>query len=244
MRVKITLSYDGSHFSGFQIQSDNTACKTVAGELTKAFKRLNITSHVQGSGRTDLGVHALRQVIHIDLPSFWSDLSKLRTRLNDFVRPHINIQIIEPINDTFHARFHAKSRLYRYVLYSGEYQPFLAHYAMHLPQSIDVSYLHQNIQLFQGKHNFEYFKKVGGGTTSPLRTIFKAGAYRYKQFIIIYFFGDAFLRSQVRMMVEMALQTCFGKYTQNDIMQQHQGERRASTMLAPACGLYLSRIYY
>ena len=244
MRVKITLSYDGSSFNGFQIQKhEHTGNQSVAGKITQALHRVNIHSPLVGSGRTDTGVHALHQVIHVDIPSFWTDLSKLRTHLNGFLSPHIFIHTISPVSPSFHARFDAKKRLYRYVLYDGVYQPFFANYALHV-KPLEVHLLNQYAKLFEGFHNFEYFKKTGGGATKDERTIFKAGAYRHKNWIVIYFSGDAFLRSQVRMMCSSLLKVCYGELSVEELIEQRERRMKVSTTLIPACGLYLSRVYY
>lgn len=245
MRVKITLSYDGSAFIGFQIQKDETETgQSVAGAITRALKRVNIDAAVVGSGRTDTGVHATHQVLHVDIPSFWNDLQKLQSHLNAFLAPAIFIQRIVPVDTSFHARFDAKRRLYRYVLYDGVYQPFFAHYALHVNSPLDVKKLNDYAKIFVGFHNFEYFKKVGGGTTKDERTIFKAGAYRYKNFIIIYFLGDAFLRSQVRMMCSGLLKVCRNELSLDDLIAQRERKQKVSTTLIPACGLYLSKVFY
>ncbi len=229
---------------GFQIQKNETkASQTVAGAITRALKRINIDENVVGSGRTDSGVHATHQVVHIDLPAFWNDLEKLKDHLNGFLNPYIFIKSISTATASFHARFSAKKRLYRYVLYDGAYQPFLANYAYHV-KSLDVMKLNDYAQIFVGFHNFEYFKKLGGETTNDKRTIFKAGAYRHNNFIIIYFLGNAFLRSQVRMMCGSLLKACEGSLSYEDIIAQRERKMKVSTTLIPACGLYLSRVYY
>jgi len=244
MRVKITLSYDGSHFIGFQIQKNETkTSQTVAGAITRALKRINIDENVVGSGRTDTGVHATHQVVHIDLPAFWNNLEKLKDHLNGFLNPYIHIKSISTVSSSFHARYSAKKRLYRYVLYDGAYQPFLANYALHV-KSLDVMKLNDYAQIFVGFHNFEYFKKLGGETTNDERTIFKVGAYRHNNFIIIYFLGNAFLRSQVRMMCGSLLKACEGSLSYEDLIAQRERKMKVSTTLIPACGLYLSRVYY
>jgi len=244
MRVKITLSYDGSAFVGFQIQKNETkTCQSVAGAITRALRRVNIDATVVGSGRTDTGVHATHQVLHIDLPVFWNDLEKLQSHLNGFLAPYIFIQSIIPVDASFHARFNAKKRLYRYILYDGAYQPFLANYALHV-KALNVMKLNEYAQVFVGFHNFEYFKKLGGGTTKDERTIFKAGAYRYKNLIIIYFLGDAFLRSQVRMMCGSLLKVCHNELSLDDLIAQRERKMKVSTTLIPACGLYLSKVFY
>jgi len=244
MRVKITLSYDGSIFNGFQIQKNETPLhQSVAGYMTRALQHININSVVVGSGRTDAGVHAFHQVLHVNIPSFWNNLTKLKSHLNGFLSPHIFIQSITPVSASFHARFDAKKRLYRYILYDGAYQPFLANYALHV-KPLDVEQLNQYAKVFEGFHNFSYFKKMGGGTTKDERTIFKAGAYRYQNWIIIYFLGDAFLRSQVRMMCSSLLKVTHHELSIEELIEQRDRRMKVSTTLIPACGLYLSRVYY
>jgi tRNA pseudouridine38-40 synthase len=104
--------------------------------------------------------------------------------------------------------------------------------------------LNEYAQIFVGFHNFEYFKKLGGGATKDERTIFKAGAYRYKNLIIIYFLGDAFLRSQVRMMCGSLLKVCHNELSLDDLIEQRERRMKVSTTLIPACGLYLSKVFY
>ncbi|MCD8544655.1 MAG: tRNA pseudouridine(38-40) synthase TruA [Sulfurospirillum cavolei] len=158
MRVKVTLSYDGSAFNGLQKQAFDADVKTVAGTLEKALKRLHIDSTPVASGRTDTGVHALAQVVHFDVPTPWSDLTKLRHYLNRSLMPHCYVKKIEPVDECFNARFDAKKRLYRYVMYEGTYQPFFSAYALHV-SSLDVAKLDTLAKLFEGKHAFGFFKK-------------------------------------------------------------------------------------
>jgi len=244
MRAKITLSYDGSVFNGFQIQKDEKKSKrSVVGIITDAFQTLNIDTKIVGSGRTDTLVHAMHQVIHVDLPNFWKDTQQLQISLNKLIHPHIHIQKIEDTDETFHARFSAKRRLYRYFFYDGAYQPMLANYALHV-EPLDVKELNAYAKLFVGKHNFEFFKKQDGGNTKNEREISRAGAYRHQNFIIVYFEGDAFLRSQVRMMCDFLLKMASNKFSLSDLKKQLRGEHKISTKVCPACGLYLSRVYY
>jgi len=114
MRVKLTISYDGSKFRGFQAQRDGTA--TVANTLESAFASLGIKEKFNASGRTDSGVHALNQVVDIKLPPYWSDLMKLKIMLNRRLHPSIHIKSIDKVKDSFHARFSAKKRQYRYII--------------------------------------------------------------------------------------------------------------------------------
>lgn len=244
MRVKATLSYDGSKFNGFQLQKHELRDKkSVVGFLTKELSELNIHTTIVGSGRTDAGVHALHQVLHFDIPSFWTDTQKLKSSINERIKPYAYFQDIRLISDTFHARYHAQKRLYRYVLYTGSYQPILANYALHV-EDINIDLMHQAVQVFVGKHDFGFFKKSDGATTGDLRNIFKAEVYRYKNFVIINFLGDAFLRSQIRLMCGFLLKISSQQFSIDDLKNQLAKKERVCTAIAPACGLYLSRIYY
>lgn len=244
MRVKATIAYDGSVFNGFQIQKHELKYKkSIAGFITKELKELNIMTTIIGSGRTDVNVHATHQVIHFDIPSFWSDVEKLRLSLNERIKPHVFIHKTELVDDTFHARFDAKKRLYRYILYHGAYQPIFANYALHV-EHLDVCLINECAKVFLGKHNFAFFKKSDGGKTKEEREIFKAGAYSYNNFTIIYFLGDAFLRSQIRLMCGFLLKISNKELTIDDLKKQLTRQDRVSTATIPACGLYLSRVYY
>lgn len=244
-RLKVKLSYDGSCYNGFQMQkNENSRIQTVAGTLNKALLNLNIHTTIVGSGRTDTNVHALRQVVHFDIPLFWSErLPQLHASLNDYVMPSIYIQSIEQVPKTFHARYNAQKRLYRYIMYDAPYVPYLANYALHV-KNIDVSKLNTYAKLFEGKHHFTLFKKRDGGPTKDERTIFKAGAYRYHHYIVLYFLGDAFLRSQIRLMGGFLYQMMQEKLSVEDLINQLDHGIPISSKPLPACGLYLSRTYY
>lgn len=243
MRVKATISYDGSKYHGFQIQTNNNKLSTVAGELTKILKNLNIQTNIVGSGRTDTGVHATAQVIHFETPPFWNDLKKLKKRINQQLSSSLHVKDIQQVDENFHARFHAKKRLYRYVLYTGEYQPFLAPYALHV-KDINTTKLNTILKNFVGVYDFEYFKKTGSITHSNTRELYKAGAYQYNNFTIIYFLGNSFLRSQVRMMCNFAIEVMNNKLTSNQLKEQLNNTQKHSTGVTPSSGLYLSKIYY
>ncbi len=241
MRVKITLSYDGSRFLGFQIQKDTK--NTIAQKLTNSFKSLNIKPNFIASGRTDKGVHALNQVLHIDLPPFWTDFKKLKKSLNISLLPHIYIKKIEQVDKNFHARFDAKKRVYRYIVSTGKPSVFLTPYITYIRQ-IDQKLIKDAIKCFEGEYDFEYFKKNGSDTKNFTRIIYKTDFYRYKEFFIFYFEANGYLRSQIRMMVDFLLKISDGKLSKNELKLQLQKKDRFSTSLATAEGLYLSKIKY
>jgi len=241
MRVKITLSYNGSIFFGFQSQTSTQ--NTVATALQNSFKKIGITSKLHASGRTDRNVHATAQVIHIDLPSYWSDFKKLKTHLNVNLSPHIVIRRIEIVNEDFHARYSAKSRVYRYILSTSRPDPFRAKFITFV-KDFDKSVMRNAMKEFIGKHDFEWFKKNGSPTSSDVRSIKKTFMYEHNGCTILYFEADGYLRSQIRMMVYMLLEVSQNKLPLSAISEQLTKQVRHSTNLAPPNGLYLAKVKY
>lgn len=240
MRAKAIIAYDGSAFHGFQKQSHTT--QTVATAIESALANLGILSKITGAGRTDRNVHATGQVIHFDIPSFWNDLEKLKTELN---RKLISVKIkhIAHTDDTFHARFSAKSRLYRYYFTTKKPNVFMQNYLAHY-DSFDDQKLTDALSLFIGKHDFSGFCKSGSTPTTTIRNIFKSHYRSHHNIYCITFESDGFLRSQVRMMVATAMKYAQGELNLEQLEEQLTSEHIHSSYLAPPQGLYLSRIVY
>ena len=242
-KIKLTISYDGSKFYGSQIQPK--PIKTVAGELEKAFKAVNIENlNLLFSGRTDRGVHSTNQVASVEVGKNWLvNLEKLRIIINRNLSPSIYIKKIQICDKNFHPRFLAKKRVYRYVISDKEFNPFMANYITYI-QNINVGKIQEAIKEFEGVHNFEFFKKNGSGTLNFKREIYKAKFYEYKNFYVFYFEADSFLRSQIRLMVEFLLRISNGNYSIKDLQKQLKREKLLLTKPAPPNGLYLIRIKY
>ncbi len=240
MRVKAILSYDGNFFQGFQKQTRTK--NTVTTSLESALHSLNIKGSIVGSGRTDAGVHATGQVIHFDLPNFWTDRKKLQQELNRKLR-HIRIKHITKVDETFHARFSAKRRIYRYVFKQKKPSLFEENYVAHYPY-FDHILLQQSIEAFEGEHDFHYFHKTGSDIHTTVRKIYKTRYKRFADYHILYFEADGFLRAQVRMMIDTAMRCASGQLTLEMLQEQINGTQHHNTSLAPASGLYLARIVY
>jgi tRNA pseudouridine38-40 synthase len=240
MRVKAVIAYDGSFFRGFQKQTKTK--NTITTSLETALKSLHIDSSITGSGRTDAGVHATGQVIHFDLPKYWHDIPKLRYELNRKLK-HIRIKHITAVDEIFHARFSAKKRVYRYVFKRSAPSVFEENYVAHYPE-FDSSRLEKALQHFKGKHDFRYFYKTGSDIHTTLREIYQAQYRQIGNYHLIYFEANGFLRAQVRMMVEAAMQCASYQLTLEILREQIDGKYRHTSSLAPASGLYLARIIY
>ncbi len=240
MRVKAVVAYDGSYFHGFQKQK--TTQDTVTTAIESALQSLHIESAIVGSGRTDRGVHATGQVIHLDLPYFWSDLSKLKRELNRKLK-RIKIKHITAVDEHFHARFSAKRRLYRYIFKRSKPSLFEENYISYY-SSFDAEILHQALELLEGEHDFCHFHKTGSPMHSTVRHIYRARYREWDEYSIIYFEANGFLRSQVRMMVAAVMLCAEGHISLEMLREQISGSTRHTTQLAPPAGLYLARVYY
>jgi tRNA pseudouridine38-40 synthase len=239
-RIKAVISYDGSAYYGFQRQKSTP--QTITHDIEQALSSLQIHSDIIGSGRTDAGVHATGQVIHFDIPEYWNDLEKLTLNLN---RKLISIRFkhITLVSDDFHARFHAKKRIYRYVfktkLPSIFEQKFISHYA-----AFDTTLLTEALKTFEGKHNFDFFRKTGTETHTSIREVYNTNYIQRGDFHFIYFCANGFLRSQVRMMVDAAISCAQKKLTLQSLKEQLNCHIQHTSRLAPPEGLYLARILY
>jgi len=240
MRVKAVIAYDGTLYHGFQRQTSTE--NTITTTIEKALKRLNISSEITGSGRTDAGVHAVGQVIHFDLPPFWSNLGRLQTALNRHLDT-IEFKHICPVSDNFHARFSAKKRVYRYLFKEEKPSLFEKRYIAHYAR-FDATRLKQALALFEGEHDFVHFHKTGSEIHTTLRTIYRTDYRVYGKYHALYFTANGFLRSQVRMMVEATLLSAQGVLSISQLQAQLEGKQKYTTKLAPSEGLYLSRILY
>ena len=240
MRVKAVIAYDGSHYFGFQRQTSTT--QTVMHQLKKVFTGLHIYSEIIGSGRTDAGVHASGQVIHFDIPEYWTNLDRLKHNLNHKL-DDIFIKHITQVPDDFHARFSAKKRVYRYVFKTARVSVFQKRYISHY-EAFDSSLLKEALRCFQGVHDFACFRKTGSHTHTTIREIYSV-KYKEKQGChYIYFTANGFLRSQVRMMTDIAMQCATHRLPVKALQEQLACEHKHSTKLAPPEGLYLARIIY
>ncbi len=236
MRIKLTLSYNGTHYLGSQTQTETK--NTILGNVEQVLKKLGIQERVIASGRTDKGVHATAQVCHLDLPPFWQDLIKLRRVMNEMLPSSIMVRKISQVSSEFHARYSAKKRIYRYIIKQGASNPFEADSITFL-KTINRKDIEKKIKLFEGIHDFSAFMKTGSDTGSSVREIYKTFAYEHKGYLILNFQANGFLRSQIRLMVGALL-----SLDEKTIVEKLEAKVKHPLRPAPANGLYLARIDY
>ncbi|GAA0304294.1 tRNA pseudouridine38-40 synthase [Gracilibacillus halotolerans] len=245
MRMKMVISYDGTNFSGYQIQPGK---RTIQGEIEKALGKMHKIDKVPviASGRTDSGVHAIGQVIHFDTqlqiePSNW-----LRA-LTSLLPSDIQIIDIGKVDDHFHARYDAKSKEYRYVIFHRE-QPdiFKRHYAYWVAESLDIDKMKQALTYIEGKHDFTSFCAANSGVKGDkIRTVLQAALEEQGDEIIFTIRGDGFLYNMVRIIVGTVVEVGKGKRDPEEILNILRAKnRKVAGKTAPAHGLFLWNVQY
>ena len=256
--LKITLSYDGSLFHGWQIQP---GVPTVQGILAECIKRLTGEDVLpQGSGRTDAGVHALGQVASVHLESPIPE-SNLIIALNDILPSSIRVNSIEAVYKNFHARHSASAKTYRYRIYRGAIcPPFLARYVYHDPYPMNEEALIRSSEHTVGTHDFTSFAASDPDRSariaetreegeklalSNIRTIHSSQWMRTDDELIYTVRGSGFLHHMVRNLIGTFLQVGKGSLQVEDVSRILEArDRSAAGPTAPACGLYLVSVEY
>jgi len=247
--VKLLLAYDGSDFSGWQVQPD---VATIQGTLASAIGRLTGEKvSPQGSGRTDAGVHALAQVANFHTASP-IPLTHLVKALNHLLPATIRVLAAEEVPPEFHARKSARAKTYRYRLYRAPIcPPFLARYVWHYPFPLDEQALEQAAHQVLGEHDFRSFAALdpepGREYTNPssVRRIFRSNWARMGDELVYSVEGNGFLHHMVRNLVGTFVLVGKGTLRPEDVGAILAARNRsAAGATAPASGLYLVKVEY
>ena len=240
MNLKFVISYDGSLYQGSQKQPNGL---TVEDKLLKAFKKINIEANIVLSGRTDKEVHATGQVFNCLVPDYWEDFFKLKEILNKNLPTSIKILKISKVKDDFHSRFHAKKRVYRYLITTKPTTPFNDKFITHV-KNINEELLQKAIKEFVGVYDFKYFHKTGSDKELTKREIFDTKFYKYKDIYVFKFTANSYLRSQIRLMVGFLLAINDNKQSIENLKEQLTLQKHHFKTPAVANGLYLAKIKY
>jgi len=247
--IRLLLAYDGSEFSGWQVQPD---APTIQGTLASAIGRVTGEKVLpQGSGRTDAGVHALGQVATFPTESP-IPAANLVKALNDLLPPSIRVLEACEAAAEYHARKSARSKTYRYRMYRDPIcPPFLARYVWHYPFPLDENAMQQAARLVIGEHDFISFAAVDperghdDETISNVRWIFVSTWKRAGAELIYTVQGSGFLHHMVRNLVGTFVlvgKTTLKPENIDEILQARN--RTAAGATAPASGLYLVNVDY
>src|SRR6185503_9495705 len=237
-RFRATVEYDGTEFSGFQLQKGS---RTVQGELEAALSRLSGGNRqpVVGAGRTDAGVHATGQVIAFTYPGSLP-VEALTEALNGTLPPDVAVRDLRRATAGFHPRYAARYREYRYSIWNGPRSPLRERTTLWVRQELDVAAMVRAATAFEGRHDFSAF---GGADPQPVRTVHRLRVRRDGSLVTIDVRADAFLRGMVRRIVATLLAVGKGRLDPSAVPGLlTAGEPALRGAAAPARGLCLRRV--
>lgn len=250
MRYFICLSYNGSAFSGWQIQEN---ANSVQQELQKALTTLfREPIQVVGAGRTDTGVNAKNYIAHFDTQNDICGEPKIIYKLNAILPKEICIHNIHPVSEEMHARFSAKSRTYKYYIHT-EKDPFCSNFSYFLPPDrINFEKMNRAAQYFLGEQDFSSLEKLGGGNKTSICNVTFAEwepldgpDFASAKHFVFTVSANRFLRNMVRAMVGSLLDVGFGKREPEWIKEMLEKKNRgAAGHSVPGNALFLVNIDY
>ncbi|MCC3358914.1 tRNA pseudouridine(38-40) synthase TruA [Bacillus sp. REN16] len=243
-RYKCIISYDGTRFSGYQVQPNK---RTVQSEFEQALQKMHKGEQMKivASGRTDATVHALGQVIHFDSPLSIPGEGWIKA-LNSVLPDDIRVRSAEMAAPDFHARFDVKAKEYRYrLLISKEPDVFKRHYTYHYPYPLNLQAMKEAADLLVGTHDFTSFCASKTEVQDKVRTIYQIKIEKLDDELIFSFVGNGFLYNMVRILVGTLLEVGSSKKDVRIIDSILTGKDRSlAGKTAPGQGLCLWQVFY
>ena len=249
MRYKITIEYDGTNILGWQRQIDGPSVQEYLENAISLLQRdTSELVQIQGAGRTDAGVHALAQVAHFDLERDIEDW-KLRDAINFHLRElsaPVVVLKVEKVPQAFNARFSARGRGYIYKILNRRAPSILEQNRVWwVPVELDIEKMRQGAKYLLGNHDFSSFRAAACQAKSPIKTLDKIDISKQGDKIIFEVEARSFLHHQVRNIVGSLKMVGDGHLQPYDIKKILEAkDRKIAGPTAPACGLYLSKVWY
>lgn len=245
-KYKLIIAYDGTQYSGWQMQPNALSIQEVLEEKLKVLTKTRTS--LTGAGRTDAGVHAIGQVAHFKVEAPFSP-SLLRLSLNGLLPKDIRIMDVEEVPLDFHARYSATNKIYYYHLNLGPVQdPFEKQYSWNITNSLNMELLKKGISYLIGTHNFSAFANEanqGAAKKNPIRTLKRISVVPERIGMRLEFEGESFLYKMVRNMTGTLIDVAKGKLSPEEIKKILESkDRKNAGRAAPAKGLFLVRIDY
>lgn len=243
---KVTVQYDGSEYFGWQWQPDQPSIQE---EIQKTIESLyTVPALIDGSGRTDAGVHALGQVFSFKEPRLIKlDENSFKKAMNALLPPAIRVFRAEIVDEDFHARFSAVGKTYVYLLdKSDRVNPFFRSFSWNRRHGFDMELTRKVLDLFEGEHDFSAFTvNVHTLKGSAVRKVFKTNIEEWKGFYVLSFTGSGFLYKMVRSLVGQVVECAAGLKTFEKAEELLKtGKREKAAQVAPSKGLFLGKVYY
>jgi len=244
-KYHIKIEYDGSKFVGWQYQNNGISVQEV---LQKAFfKFLKEKVTVNASGRTDAGVHAIEQSAHIELKKKIINKEVFLNSINFYLKKYpVSVLSIKKKENTFHARYSAKKRTYKYIILNrNSPSPLNKNRAWFIKKKLDINLIKKALKILKGTHDFSTFRASSCQAKSAIRTLDSATFKKLGEIIEITFSSKSFLQQQVRSMVGAIKYVGEKKWTLKQFKNNFKSKRRVNCAPpAPPCGLYLKKVTY
>jgi len=244
-RYQILIEYVGTNYNGWQIQRKG---KTIQGRIQNAiYKIFKEKVNIIGSGRTDSGVHALEQSAHFDTSTKIKDSYKFLKSVNHFLSRHgISILDLKKRQLTFHARYSAKARIYKYIILNRKSGSTLKNKrCWHIIKKLNLAMMKKGAKKLIGTKDFSTFRSSSCSAKTPVRTIKSIKFLTKKDIIEIEIKAQSFLQNQVRSMVGCLKYVGENKWSIQKFDKIIKSKKRINCAPpAPAEGLYLTKVIY
>ena len=245
VRYQLLIEYVGTNFRGWQIQKKGSTIQgLIQDKLSKLLKEKII---LNGSGRTDTGVHAIEQSAHFDCNNEILDLIKFLKSINHFINDQgIAIKKVRKRNVKFHSRFSAKQRIYRYIIFNQISAPVIEKKrGWHVRKPLDLDLIKKGAKKLIGTHDYSTFRSSSCHAKSPIKTIKSIKIKSSKNKIEIEFNSQSFLQQQVRSMVGCLKYLGEKKWDLKMFEKSFKSKKRIlCAPPAPPEGLFLARVIY
>lgn len=236
--IRLTIEYDGTDFCGWQYQPNQ---RTVQGEIENALRKITDENiKIIGAGRTDQGVHALAQVANFKTNSRLT-LNQFQKGINALIGDDVYIKEIDEVDEQFHARFSAHSKIYRYSIMLKP-SPLFRRYNWYVPFALDIELIKKTIPQIIGEHDFTHFS-VHNGDKKGICIMTDLSLILSDYQITITLEANRFLRKMVRGIVGFLIDLARGKFSPDDTSRVFSGEIK-DLYFAPPHGLCLIKVNY
>lgn len=241
--IRLTVEYDGTAYSGWQKQA---SAATIQGTLEDRLKKVcGHPADLLVAGRTDAGVHGLGQTSNFHTNSKLP-AKKIKNILNHLLPRDIRIVEAKEVPETFHATYHAKAKLYRYIIHNArEHTVFDRHTHYHVRPKLDVAAMRRAAKFLVGTHDFSAFRGTLGKKADPKRTLMKIQVRQKGSDVILEYTGVSFLHQMVRILSGTLLYVGLGKLKPEDMKEILASKRRQEAgPTLPSSGLFLVKVFY
>lgn len=247
-RYRLTIEYDGSGYNGFQAQAGQPTVQGAVEAAIAAFCGQAV--RIAAAGRTDTGVHATGQVVHVDLERDWPARTVMNALNAHLI--HEAVSVLDCVDtgpsgeDAWHARFSATGRKYLYRILNRPGPAALDRGRVwHVRKPLDAEAMHAAAQALVGQHDFTTFRDAGCQSASPVKTLDLARVARVGEEVHLTFEARSFLHRQVRSMTGSLVEVGLGRWPVGRMAEALAAQDRAACgPVAPAAGLYLTGVDY